>query len=148
MPKVSDITAAGITLEAGDQQALFVLLAADGTINRLGTGTINNKDNDLFIGMTQEPLFDQLMTSLNDDMLDHMGGYDVPEKNGVPCTLTISLSFANADDNGFGFRYGSESEGPPREIIEFVMAAVRLTDPWFQQQKKMAGEAGADDGEP
>jgi len=148
MPKVADINAVNITFEKGGKQALFILLAADGTINRMGTGSVSNKDNALFIGVTQERLFDQLMTKLNDDMLDHMGGYDVPEQRGVSCKLAIGLSFANAGDNGFGFRYGSESEGPPRDIIEFVNAAVQLTDAWFHQQKKMVGKADSADRKP
>jgi hypothetical protein len=141
MYAVSDISAVHITLEAGDKQALFILLAADGSINRLGTGSVANTDNDLFIGVTEEPLFAKLMGHLDDEMLKYMGGYDVPNQQGVPCKLSIGLSFANAEANGFGFRYGSESEGPPREIIQFVTAAVNLTDPWFRQQKKIVGKA-------
>jgi hypothetical protein len=30
---------------------------------------------------------------------------------------------------GWRFRYGSESDGPPDDICEFVAEAVRLTDP-------------------
>jgi len=148
MPKVSDINAVHVTLETGDKQVLLILLAADGSINRLGTGSVNNKDNDLFIGVTQEPLFKQLLTNLNDAMLDHMGGYDVPEQRGVPCKLSVGLAFANGEENGFGFRYGSESKGPPHEIIQFVTAAVQLTDPWFQQQKKMVGKSASNEKKP
>lgn len=148
MPKVSDINAVHVTLEIGDKQALFILLAADGTINRFGTGSVNNKDNDLFIGVTQEPLFKQLLSNLDDDMLDHMGGYDVPEQHGIPCKLSIGLAFAGDYENGFGFRYGSESQGPPEEIIQFVTAAVQLTDPWFQEQKKMVNISESDEKKP
>jgi len=145
MPNVSDIQAVHVTLKIGDEQALFILLAADGSINRLGTGSVNNKDKDLFIGITKDSLFDQLMSNLDDEMLNYMGGYDVPEKHGKPCELMIGLSFASDDDNGFAFRYGSESEGPPGEIVQFVTSAVQLTDPWFREQKKMVQGAKSDD---
>jgi len=139
IPKVSDIEAVHVTLKIAGKQALFILLTADGTINRLGTGSVKNQDNDLFIGVTQEPLFKRLLANLNDEMLHHLGGYDVPEQLGVPCELSIGLSFAGDDENGFGFRYGSESQGPPREIVQFVTVAVQITDPWFHEQKRMVG---------
>lgn len=88
------------------------------------------------------------MTKLNDDMLDYMSRYDVPEQRGIPRKLSIGFSFTNEDDNGFGFRYGSESEGPPHEIVEFVNVAVQLTNPWFQQQRKMVGKADSNDRKP
>ncbi len=137
MHKVSDITAVSISLRIAEQTALFVLLAADGTVNRLGTGAVDNEENDLFIGVTQEPLFATLLSHFRDDLLEHLGGYDLPEKLGQPCTLSIGLKFANEDEDGFGFRYGSESQGPPRAIVEVVTTAVRLTDPWFEEQKLM-----------
>ncbi len=138
MPAVSDIAAVMITLKAGDNRALFILLAADGSINRQGTGAVNNQEHDLFIGVTKEPLFDQLMTYLDDEMLRFMGGRDLPDQKGVPCMLSIGFSFRSADDNGFGFRYGSESIGPPHEIVQFVTAAVQLTNPWFNEFKQAA----------
>jgi hypothetical protein len=36
------------------------------------------------------------------------------------------------------WRYGSESQGPPPEVCQFVVDAVEATDPWFEQQKAMA----------
>jgi hypothetical protein len=141
MATVSDITAVHIALEAGDKQALFVLLATDGSINRLGTGSVANTDSDLFIGITKEALFAQLMAHLDDEMLKYMGGYDIHDQRGIPCKLSIGLSFANGEDSGFGFRYGSESQGPPDQIVQFVTAAVQLTNPWFQQQKRMVSKS-------
>lgn len=148
MPKVSDINAVHVSLKTGDKKALFILLTADGSINRLGTGAVNNKENELFIGVTQQPLFERLLTNLDDKMLDHMGGYDIPDQLGVPCELSIGLAFKNGDENGFGFKYGSESQGPPHEIIQFVTAAVQLTDPWFQQQKKMVEKSDSREKKP
>ncbi len=137
MPTVSDIQAVHITLETGDKQSLFILIASDGTINRLGTGTVNNKDNDLFIGISHEPLFNRLMAHIDDRMLMYLGAYEIPQKLGVSSKLSIGFCFANAKENGYVFSYGSKSQGPPQEIVEFVKAAVELTDPWFHQQKQM-----------
>ncbi len=141
MPKVSDIDAVSISLKANDEQSLFVLLAADGTINRLGTGVVDNSEKEMFIGVTKDPLFQELLTCFEEELLDHMGGYDAADKLGVPCQLTVCLSFTNADDNGFSFRYGSESQGPPPEICDIVTAAVTVTDPWYEEQKEMVGKS-------
>ena len=148
MPQVSDIDGVSITLKIDGKQSLFILLAADGTINRLGTGAVNNRDKDLFIGRTDQPLLKELLTTLSESSLEHMGGYDVPEKKGALCELTIALSFTNAENNGFAIRYGSESQGPPHEIVEFVRAAVDLTDPWFQEQKQMVRKAKSNSNKP
>lgn len=137
MAKVSDITAVNITLEVNRKHSLFILLADDGSINRLGTGEVYNKENDLYIGITNEPLFSQLMTNLTDDMLQFTGGYDVFDKKGENCDLSIGLVFADQTQDGFGFRYGSKSEGPPKEISNFVVEAVKITQTWYESQKKM-----------
>lgn len=137
MPQVSDISTIHITLNVDGKQSLFILLSHDGTVNRLGTGAASNSENDLFIGRSPEPLLDQVKHCLTDDMLDHMGGYDVPDKKGASCRLSIGFVFGNGEENGFSFSYGAESQGPPHEIIDFVIAAMEATEPWYQQQKKM-----------
>ncbi len=136
MPKVSDINVLSITLEFDGRRTLFILLAKNGSINRLGTGTIDNKDNDLFIGTTKDLLFEHATTYITDDMLQYMGSYDIPSKKGLPCRLSIGLQFNNGEENGFDFKYASESEGPPDEISELLIAAVQITEPWYKSQKK------------
>jgi len=144
----SDINAVCFTIEAEGVQVLSILLAADGTINRSGTGTLGNRHNDLFIGVVQEPLFDKLMKHFDDEMLNHTGGYEMPQRRGVPCKLSIALSFREGDSDGFAFRYGSESQGPPIEIMELVRAAVTITDPWFHEQLRRTGNAAGNQQKP
>jgi hypothetical protein len=119
--------------------SLFVLLAADGTVNRLGTGTVDNTERDLHIGLTQEPLFEQLRDMVQPAWMSFQGDYDVQEKAGLPCALTILFACDAGQEAGWRFRYGSESDGPPGEICEFVAEAVRLTEPWYQKQKLGSG---------
>jgi hypothetical protein len=140
LAKVADVVVVNISLEINSEMALFVLLAADGAINRMGTGAVSNKKRDLFIGVTSEPLFPRLMAHLNDEMLNFMGGYDVPDKRGALCKLSIGLQFADGSNNGFGFSYGAKSKGPPIEIARFVSEAVSVTQPWFEAQEKMTGQ--------
>jgi hypothetical protein len=93
MRRVSDIVAVLIFLKVRSEPVLGVLLANDGTINRMGTGSIDNSERSLFIGQTEAPLLPQLLAHLKDEMLDHTGAYDIKEKKGAPCQLSISLKF-------------------------------------------------------
>lgn len=128
---VADINAVHISLKAADKLVLFILIASDGTINRMGTGAVNNTRNNLYIGVAREDLLSQLLSNMDDGMLDNLSSYDAHDKSGVPLELYIGLVFADGTENGFGFHYGSESIGPPQEIKQLVTAAVKLTDPWY-----------------
>jgi hypothetical protein len=108
---------------------------------------VSDKDRVLFIGVTPEPLFPGLMAHLNDQLLQFMGGYDVPNKRGALCKLSIGLQFSNGSNNGFGFNYGTKSKGPPREIAKFIREAVSLAEPWFEAQKKMSPQKEVSTGE-
>ena len=33
------------------------------------------------------------------------------------------------------WQYGSESRWPPREVCDFVAAAIEATAPWYEEQK-------------
>jgi hypothetical protein len=135
--KVQDVSGIMITLEIHDKRSLFILLAADGSINRLGTGTLNNTENGLFIGTTSPAMFEAVRLCVNDDMLQFLGReFEVKNPVGAPCKLKIIFRFKDDSSNGFVFRYGSESEGPPHEIADLVRTAVRETDPWYEQFKK------------
>ena len=116
---------------------LYLYCSQRTDINRLGTVTIDNKENDLYIGITKDQLFEHAITYITDDILKYMGSYDIPDKKGLACRLSIGIQFNDEEENGFGFSYGSESEGPPDEISELLIAAVQITDPWYQSQKKI-----------
>jgi hypothetical protein len=137
MQRVSDIAAINISLQVNGESALFILLAEDGTVNRLGTGSAQNQEHDMFIGVTGEPIFSSLLSELTDEMLAYTGSYDIPDQHGAKCRLSIGLSFRDGSENGFGFAYGTDSQGPPREISRFVVSAVELTNPWYESQKQM-----------
>ena len=123
--------------EVDSRQNLCVLLAQDGLVNRLGTGAVNSSERDFFIGHTNEPLFTQLRDKLRPEWVAYRRTYDIPNKRGRTCTLTILVQDAEGQEHGVGFRYGSRSRGPPLDICQFVTEAVRLTDPWYEQQKSM-----------
>ena len=136
--KKEEVTAVHIRLDAGrGKTILSILLASDGSINRMGNGQLN-ADKDLYIGARQERLFHDFISRMPDDLLAYAGRYDLPEQRGLPCKLT--LLFAGPADSGVGFEfnYGSESQGPPTEIQELLIAAVEITDGWLKAQKSGA----------
>ena len=103
-----------VDLEVNGKTSLFVLLADDGTVNRMGTGTADNTERELYIGLAKEPLFEQLRDMVQPDWMSLQGEYDIPEKEGLPCTLTILIAFGAGQEVGWRFRYGSESDGATR----------------------------------
>jgi hypothetical protein len=127
-----------VALEVADQPALFVLLADDGLVNRLGTGAVNNTEIDLYIGRTNDPLFAQLREKVRPEWMNHFGSYDIPSKVGSTCSLSVLFKAAEGEEGGVRFRYGSQSDGPPEDIRQFVLEAICLTDPWYEKQKQMA----------
>lgn len=136
MPHVADIHALSISLQVDGLQALFLRIDRDGSIQRLGTGAVDNEEQQLIVGQANPELFRQTLKQLADPLLAHCGAYDLPDKEGLHCVLTIAFTFADASENGFAFHYGSESQGPPQELAHFVAAALEITEPWYQRQKR------------
>lgn len=127
-----------ITLHIADQQALFIMLAADGTINRMGAGSVADTDRDLFIGRTSPELFEDLQRRIGADLLRWLGHYADPSPHGDLCRLTVGFQRADGVEEMSHWQYGAKSQGPPPPVREFVAAAVAATDSWFQQQKQQA----------
>ena len=135
---VEKITLIFISLDVSDQSSLLVLLAADGTINRMGSGTEDIAKEPLAMGLTKKDYFAQLKSLVKAEWLPYLGRlWDLPNKKGKSAKLTISFTFEDGTENGLMFKYGTESEGPPGEICNFVYKAVELTDAWYEESKGM-----------
>ena len=85
-----------VTLEIDGKPSLAILLTHEGLVNRMGSGTVDNTERDLFIGRANEPLFAQLRDKVQPEWLLHPGAYDVPEKVGRTCELSIILKASAA----------------------------------------------------
>lgn len=145
MTTVADIKAIFVSLEVGGEKTLFILLSDDGTINRMGNGQLSYGDRKHFyIGRTREPLFSKLRSHLTDDMLRYMGRYNLPEKLGEICCFKIGLQFADGRSSGFEINYGSESAGPPQELVDFLQAALEVTNPWYRTFQNNRGRQPVD----
>ena len=137
--KVADVRALLIDLKINeDTTLLFIVLGADGSINRSGSGTFKNKSGDMFIGKTDPAIFENVRLHLTEEMLQGLGYTFRPkEVRGAPCKLTLIFQFKDGPDGGSEYLYGSESEGPPGDVVDFVRAAVGETEGWYQDQLKM-----------
>ena len=133
-PRASDIRAFTISLDVEKKPALFILMSDDGSINRMGKGTTDDAERELFIGKTDPAIFKSVCSHLTRRMLKSVGqGHQMLQPLGVPCELTITFKFKDGTSNGIGFAYGAESEGPPNDVAEFVATAVAKTDPWYEE---------------
>ena len=129
----SRLDGAGIRLLEGDRhrQLLFVFLHRDGSVNRMGDGTLRAY-GDFRIGRVTEPLFDQFMEDLSEGLLDYAGRYDLPDRRGLDCNLEVKLFSGGALGANLEFHFGSESLGPPAEIRALVTRALELTEAWWR----------------
>ena len=138
MPTAPNISMLFITLHVGERQSLGLVLADDGSINRLGNGTVENTENDLYIGITSEPLFDRVIRKLPREIVEHLGKtYELPDRKGADCRLHLAFRFKTGNENGIEFIYGSDSQGPPAEVVSFAVEAIEATQPWYEAQKTM-----------
>ena len=142
MVKQEEVTGLAITLKVEEDLSLLVLLAADGSINRLGTGTVNNTEKEMFIGVTDPKLFETIRPHINSDVIRWIGGCADQAPKGKICELTIWLFLPNKEERTIYFKYGSESIGPPPEVSRLVSAAIEITNPWYDQFKAGIAEKG------
>ena len=134
-----DIAGLAIELEIEGKNALFVLLASDGSINRLGRGTLEEGESHLYIGRTDLAIFERVRSYITPEMRSHFGhALERQDIRGARCKLTLSWQFRGGSSNGMVMSYGSESEGVPDYVAQYVKAAVRETDPWYENFKRTA----------
>ena len=130
------IAAISVSMTVDERQVLMILLAADGTINRMGTGEEDNQLDELFVGNDGGILFEEFMDQL-DPNIDEWHGRWFPddEMKGKPCRLTVGLIERDKKETVCQCDYGTESEGPPQELCDFVISAVEVTDGWYEEQQ-------------
>jgi hypothetical protein len=139
MDEPDDIQRIWVNLRVDSKPSLFILVGSDGSINRLGTGAVDNAERDMFIGKTGPEVFQQLRATISQELLGWCGQQLAdPQAQGKTCELTVGFQKVDGQELMTSWRYGSESQGPPPVVCQFVVAAVEATEPWFEQQKTMA----------
>ena len=135
--KIENITGMLVALHVANRQTLFVMLGVDGLVNRLGTGAEDNVENDMFIGKASLDTFNTLRSRINPDIFQWIGEHADPAPVGKICRLAVGFQLKDGRELMSEWQYGSQSLGPPPEVRDFVIAAVEITDPWYEQQKLM-----------
>lgn len=130
-----------ITLDSGDKNALFILLDKNGTIHRKGNG---NADADLPLiqGRSHLGHFDAMLMTVNEAIFNHTGVIKMPDRVGVDNSLTIIFQAGQNIDYSFRVIYGQQSEGPPQELAEILINAVKLTEGWYTEQQALVADEG------
>jgi hypothetical protein len=138
MDEGNDIAVIMVVLLVDGEQSLFIMLSEDGTINRMGNGSIDQIERQMFIGRLDSGVFRQLRSQVTDGVVYFLGQrLAAPEPKGKLCELSVLFKYADGREAKSVWRYGSESQGPHPEVCTFVVAAAQVTEPWFQQQKEM-----------
>jgi hypothetical protein len=127
-----------IQLTIGRDPALFLALAEDGTVTRGGSGTVNDAESEVYMGSTTEPLLERLKDLVEPWWFNSPGPHTIDVAHGEPCELSLMLLGPVSGPWTLQFHYGSESAGPPAEVMSFVNEAIALTEPWYTKQRETA----------
>lgn len=127
-----------VTLHVAGLQVLYVMLTADGTINRMGTGVETNVESELFIGKLSSDAFALLKARVTPVVPHWIGTHTDPERSGKECRLTIGLLYTDGSELISRWVYGTNSQSPPPDICDIVLETIELTNPWFERQKQLA----------
>lgn len=123
-----------ITLEVGDHTALLILLARDGSIHRKGNGNPDATNLQLAQAISHDGHFEALMMTVDEGIFQHAGVIRLPNPQGRECRLSLIFQGKNELDYSFRVVYGEKSEGPPQELAQILINAVKLTEDWYYKQ--------------
>jgi hypothetical protein len=133
--KKEEVQEVRIEMTIDSLSALFIVLSKEGTIARQGSGT-KEISNIRYLGQSEGQYFNEVMKHVNEEIFEHFGVYDMPEKDGEQCRLSVVFK----DDksvNGFEFYFGFKSKhGPHIQIASLVENAIKITEPWFRGAMK------------
>ena len=135
--KKTDIEKFRIDIVSGQDSALSMMIARDGTLVRQGNGTLP-VDEASVLGSGDTATFTTLIDMLDDSVFPHAGVYDHPNKPGTPLIYSVAFLDRNQQTSAFEFRFGSET----RDVGEllpffdgFISQAIALTNEWYAREK-------------
>ena len=130
-----------VSREVEEDMSIFVMLSRDGSINRIGSGSLECNEKDMFIGITKDKLFEKFMDGVPEMFIAAPGEAYSPPGEMQGKQIKVTLMFQCGDrETGLMFFYGSESGGIPDDLAQVVEHAQKVTEPWFQNQKNMTGK--------
>jgi hypothetical protein len=140
MMKKAEIQKIRIDIVSNEQSALSMLMDRDGRIMRQGSGKLP-ADPFSVESKNDGSIFAALVDALDEQVFDHAGVYDHPDKSGVP--IIYSVAFLGKEPNvaAFEFRLGTETKDVGEllpYIDQFISKAVMGTDAWYEAEKSAA----------
>ena|GEM_PF-1750568 len=124
-----------VSLDVGDQNALLIVLSKDGTICRRGNGN-PHKQMELLKGVSTQEHYEAFMMTVSEDLFMFSGFFEQNPIIGTVCKVMIVFSGPHGEEAGFKVLYGADSQGPPHEITEMLINAVKLTDQWYEEERQ------------
>jgi hypothetical protein len=115
----------------------MILLGSDGFINRMGTGSEHRLEKAMFIGKTPSDAFNEVARYSKPVIKRWIGALGDPTLEGIICILRVGFQTANGEELMSLWQYGTDSQGPPPEVMQLVATAIRATNPWYEEQKTM-----------
>lgn len=141
----ADIEQIRIDIESEGQSALSMLIHKDGTLNRQGNGSLPPVKV-AAIGMTDGSVFRKLLDSVNENIFDHAGIYDHPNKLGQQIKYTLAFVGEKPKIKVIEFRVGLENQdvGDLLPYVDkLINAAALLTNEWYE--KALVNQGANDD---
>lgn len=139
--KKTDIEKLRIDIVCDDKSALSLLMDREGRISRQGSGVM---PADEFAVMSEGDgsIFSALVEALDNQVFDHVGVYDHPDKSGLPITYSVAFLGGSPDDIAvFEFRLGTATK-EVGELLpyfdQFISKAVMATNEWYAAEKARA----------
>lgn len=145
--KKTDVQKIRIDIVCDDKSALSLLMDKEGRVSRQGSGAMPADD---FAVMSENDgsIFAALVGALDDQVFEHAGVYDHPDKSGLPITYSVAFLGEEPDVAVFEFRLGTET----REVGEllpyidqFISKAVMATNDWYAAEKNKAEQEKAEE---
>jgi len=126
-----------LSVEKGGELLLYVLIHSDGTMNRSGTinetfsGPADGSDRGPVIGMTEQPFFDELVSSLTRELSQWIGYHDLGG-DGDRCELTLTIALGGRGGR-VQFAYGANAKPIPSPVREFARLMIEISDRWLAE---------------
>jgi hypothetical protein len=125
-----------ISLDANKRTYVYIRLSEDGTINRMGNGSVHETQPVMIAGRVSTPVFRSFMDQLSDHVFDRFGDLMAPGPwKGDPGKLTFVFRVKTGEVFSVSFSYGLESVGPPQVYRDAIVTALKLTEDWYQREK-------------
>ena len=132
-----------IDIVCDDKSALSLLMDNEGRVSRQGSGAMPPDDFSV-MSVGDGSIFAALLDMLNDEVFEHVGVYDHPDKSGLPITYSVAFLGESPEDVAvFEFRLGTETK-EVGELLpyfdQFISKAVIATNEWYAAEKEKSAQ--------